>query len=406
MAGNQIGSSTNFPQGFANGMSIRGMPLTQMQPGQVFFVCNSPVLNPNQRAGANGNRGTFLDPFATVKYALESACVQGRGDIIFVGAGHKEAISDASTLAMNCAGVAIIGLGAGSSRPVFTLDTATTANIPVRSSDMSIQNCLFVNNFADIASVFTAIRFSSATSTITAAASAPFGVPTLNVVGAVTGSVYPGMTVMGTGVKPGTIILRQLSGTTNGIGTYQVNVDQTVTSATLTGGTHNLAIDNCEFRDLTSVLNALSIFTGNATAQSCAGLSFTRNRISSLGTTAATTAIVLSSANDRISICDNFGNWAVLNDTAAMLAAGANNQTNFEFSRNFINRPNTSTTSGLAISNSGTAWTGQCNDNRIWGLNNSAQIWINTGTKLAFNQNFCPITAAADKSGLINPAAV
>jgi len=96
----------------------------------------------------------------------------------------------------------------------------------------------------------------------------------------------------------------------------------------------------------------------------------------------------------------------VLNDTAAMLATAATSITNFEFARNSINRPNTSTTSGLAISTSGTAWTGQCYDNRIWGLDATAQIWIDTGTKLAFNQNFCPITGAADKSGLINPAAV
>ncbi len=407
MAGNQIGSMTNFPQGFANGLSVRGMPLIQMQPGQVFFVNNSPVLNANQKAGSNGNRGTYLDPLATVQYALTNMCVQGRGDIIFVGPGHKENISDATTLAMNCAGVAIIGLGAGTSRPMFTLDTANTANIPVRSSDMSIQNCLFLNNFADIASVFTGIRFSSATSTIGLAGSAGATAgTTLNVVGAVTGSVYPGMSVMGTGVKTGTIILRQLTGTANGIGTYEVNVSQAVTSATITGGTHNFCVDNCEFRDLSSVLNALTIVTTSATTNSASGLTFTRNRISSLGTTAATTAIVLGAANDRLQVNDNFGNWAVLNDTAAMIAAGAFNQTNFEFARNIINRPNTSTSSGLAISCSGTAWTGQCYDNRIWGLNNSAQIWINTGTKLAFNQNFCPITAVADKSGLINPAAV
>ena len=135
-------------------------------------------------------------------------------------------------------------------------------------------------------------------------------------------------------------------------------------------------------------------------------MSVTNNKILSLGTTAATTAVVLSNANDRVTISGNYGNWAIVNDTAAMLAVGANSLTNFLFNNNSINRPNTSTASGLAISTSGTAWTGQCNDNRIWGLDNSAQIWIDTGTKLAFNQNFCPITAAADKSGLINPAAV
>ena len=47
---------TNYPQGFAAGLSVRGMPLTQMQPGQVFFVGNSTVLNPNQRAGSDGRQ--------------------------------------------------------------------------------------------------------------------------------------------------------------------------------------------------------------------------------------------------------------------------------------------------------------------------------------------------------------
>lgn len=178
-----------------------------------------------------------------------------------------------------------------------------------------------------------------------------------------------------------------------------------VFTATGTNTPTDFSVEGCEFRDATS-LNFISIVTGNATANSMDGLRFNGNRISSLGTTALTTAIKIASATDRVQINDNFGIWAVLNDTAAMLAAGANNITAFEFSRNSISRPNTSTTSGLAISNSGTAWTGQCCDNRIYGLNNTAQIWINTGTKLGFNQNFCPITGAADKSGLINPAAV
>lgn len=402
----QIGSFTNFPQGFAYGLSIRGMPLTQMQPGQVFFVGNGPVLNPNQKAGSNSNRGTFLDPFSTLLYGVGTACVQGRGDIVFVLPGHKETLSNATTLVMGCAGVAVIGLGAGSAKPQFTLDTAATANIPLRSSNMSIQNCRFLANFADIASVFTGIRGSSATSTIGAVGTAGATAGTvLTTVGAVTGSFYPGMAVMGTGVSPGTIILNQLTGTANGIGTYTVNVSQAVTSATITGGTHNFAIDNCEFLDTTSVLNFLTIVTGNTTASSMNGLSFTNNKIASLGTTAATTAIIMSSLTDQMSINNNFGNWAVLNDTACMLAMGANNATNFQFGGNRLNKPNTSSTGGSFISSTSTASTGHCYDNYMWQLDATSGIWIGTGTKLAFSNNFSPIAGAADTSGLINPAA-
>lgn len=403
------GTLTNFPDGFAYGMSVRGVPLTQMYPGRVFWVNNSQVLAPNAKAGSDSNRGTFLDPFATLNYAINTACVQGRGDIVFVSPGHAESIPDNATLAFQCANVAVIGIGVGNFRPRLTFNTATTANIPLRAANMTIQNFLFINNFADIASNITAARFSMTGSV--AAGTAPSTVAgvggVMTISAATTGTVYPGMTVMGTGVPVGTIVLSQLTGTTGGVGTYQLNNSFTFASGTLTGGAQDFTIDNCEFRDNSSILNALTIFTDNATAQSVAGFSFTRNKISSLGTTAATTAVKLTGAtHDRISFVGNVGNWAVLNNTAAMLATGANSMTNFIFDKNEINRPNTSTTSGLAISTSGTAWTGQCNDNRIWGLNNTAQIWIDTGTKLAFNQNYCPITAVADKSGLINPAAV
>lgn len=321
---------TNFPQGFANGLSVRGMPLLQMQPGQVFFVNNSTVLNPQQRAGSNNNTGTFLQPFATLDYAVNTACTASRGDIVFVGPGHAETISTAAIWTMATAGVAVIGLGAGSLRPTFTF-TAATANIPVTAANMSIQNCLFVANHADVASVFTA-----------------------------TGTSTP----------------------------------------------HDFALENCEFRDTSSILNFLTVMTGNATANSCDGFSMTNCRISSLGTTAATTAVKMSSATDRMKLNYNFGNWAVLNDTAAMLAMGANDATNFEFGWNILNKPNTSSTGGSFISSSSTASTGHCHDNLLWQLDATAGIWIPTGTKLAFSNNFSPITGAADKSGLINPAAV
>ena len=126
---------TNYPNGFADGLSVRGMPLLQMQPGEVFWVNNDTALRANQRSGSNSNRGTFLSPFSTIAGAL-SHCVQGRGDIIFVGPGHQETISDATTLIFNVMGVAIVGLGAGVLRPTLVFDTATTANIPVRSAAM------------------------------------------------------------------------------------------------------------------------------------------------------------------------------------------------------------------------------------------------------------------------------
>ena len=412
---------TNFPLGFMAGLSVRGMPLLQTQPGNVFWLGNGYSVSGGPSSGtqrtvvgSDNNHGTWQRPFATLAYAL-SQCKQGNGDIIMIKPGHRETINGAGTttavtdptgtittsatlkIALNMGGVAIVGLGAGPMRPTFTLGTATTANIPLQASAMSIQNCLFLCNFAAVVSAITSVTFSFTGSVAK---------NVLTITAATTGTAYPGMVISGTNVVVGTMILSQLTGTVGGVGTYSVSVQQTVASTTITGCTNDFDVENCEIRDLSSSLNLLSFFTDNAAANCNDGLRFIGNRISSLGTTAATTLLVAGANQDRWTINDNYGNWAVLNNTAAMLAAGANSITNFEFSRNYINRPNTSTTSGLAISTSGTAWTGQCNDNRIWGLNNTAQIWINTGSKLAFNQNYCPITAAADKSGLINPAAV
>lgn len=332
MAAGSSSSFSNFPLGFPNGVILRGMPIMQLQPGRVYWVSNSTTLERGEVAGSNGNPGSYLRPLATVTFAL-TKCLANKGDIIIIKPGFTQTIADAVTLSLNVAGVAIIGLGTGSNRPTFTFTTATTANIPVTAANMSMQNCLFVNNFASIASNFTA------TSTNT---------PT------------------------------------------------------------DFNLESCEFRDTSSILNALTIFTGNATANSCDGFRMANCRISSLGTTAATTAVKMSSATDRMTITDNFGCWAILNDTAAMLAMGANNATNFEFARNRLERPNTSSTNGSFVSTSATAWTGHAYENYMYQLDNSAGIWIATGTggAFGFSQNFSPITGAVDKSGLINPAAV
>lgn len=396
-----ISVSTNFPQGFSNGLSVRGIPLLQSQPGQVFFVGNSSILLPQQRAGSDGNRGTFLDPFATLNGALNNT-VQGRGDIIFIMANHAETIANATTLMMDCAGAAIIGLGSGNSRPTFTF-TAATANIPVWSSNMSIQNCLFVGNFLSVASAFTGISGSSATSTISTSG-------LLTTVGAVTGSFTVGASLMGTLVPPGTIIQSQLTGTTGGIGTYQVYPSPTVavTSTTITSGAQDFAIDNCEFRDISGVLGFLSVYTGSGVTNASSGFQFTRNNINSLSTVAPTVALAFSANNDRLTISDNTSVSPITAVTQgpALMAAGSASMTNFICARNRFHRPNTSTTLPVGISTTGTAWTGHCFDNYFWSLNSGTGIWINTGTKLGFTNNYSPITGAADKSALINPVAV
>ena len=147
---------SNYPGGFKNGITIRDIPLEVTHPGRVFWVGNNSTRLENEKTSANGNDGTFLAPFATIEGAINaSAVTASRGDVIFVRPGHTLTISTATALNFDKAGIAIIGLGHGTTRPTLTLDTATTATIPVSAANIAIRNFIFVGNFADIVSCFT-----------------------------------------------------------------------------------------------------------------------------------------------------------------------------------------------------------------------------------------------------------
>lgn len=145
--------ASNFPGGF-NNVTIRGVPITQSHPGQVYWVSNATPTLPGQIGGSDGNPGTFNAPFSTLDYAI-GRCTANRGDIIFIKPGHAETISSATALAFDVAGVAIVGLGAGTKRPTFTLDTAATTTVAVSADNMSISNCRFIGNFLSITACFT-----------------------------------------------------------------------------------------------------------------------------------------------------------------------------------------------------------------------------------------------------------
>jgi hypothetical protein len=145
---------SNYPNGFPTGVMIRGVPLAQTHPGKVFWLYNGTNLLSGQRGGSDGNKGTFDSPFSTLSGAL-AQCVAGRGDVIFVKPGHAETVSSSTALTMSVAGVAVVGLGTGTSRPKWTIDTANTATINVSAADVSFQNVQIVGNFLSIAAAFT-----------------------------------------------------------------------------------------------------------------------------------------------------------------------------------------------------------------------------------------------------------
>lgn len=147
-------SGSNYPNGFANGVTIRGIPLQQAHPGQVFWVNNSSVLAKGGVGGSDGNDGTYRRPFSTLDYAV-GKCTASRGDIIFVMPGHAETIATAGALALDVAGIAVIGLGTGTLRPTFTW-SAATATATLAASNISLYNLIFVGNAA---STFVAVLF-------------------------------------------------------------------------------------------------------------------------------------------------------------------------------------------------------------------------------------------------------
>lgn len=140
---------SNYPNGFADGVIIRGLPLTMTHPGEVFWVNNSSVLAKGGISGSNGNPGTYQKPFSTIDYAI-GRCTANRGDIIMVMPGHSETVTTDGGIAADVAGVAIVGLGTGTLRPQIVLDSAAAAAVTVSAANVSMVNLHFVASFADV----------------------------------------------------------------------------------------------------------------------------------------------------------------------------------------------------------------------------------------------------------------
>lgn len=133
---------SNFTNGFANGVSIRGVPLVVSHPGKAFWV--------DSTAGSNNNKGTYDRPLSTIDAAV-GLCTANKGDIIFVKPGHTETVTAAAGLDLDVAGIAIIGLGAGSNRPTVNFTTATTADMDVDAANITIYNMLFTGGIDALA---------------------------------------------------------------------------------------------------------------------------------------------------------------------------------------------------------------------------------------------------------------
>ena len=141
---------SNYPNGFADGVMIRGVPLLSAYPGNVCWVGNNATLMVGERGASDGNKGTFLAPFSTLDYAV-GKCAENRGDIIVVRPNHTTTVTAAAGLDLDVIGIAIIGLGSGSNRPTINFTTATTADMDVDAANITMYNFLFTGGIDALA---------------------------------------------------------------------------------------------------------------------------------------------------------------------------------------------------------------------------------------------------------------
>lgn len=143
--------SSNFPNGFAAGVTIRGIPLFQAHPGEVFWVNNSTVLAKGAKGGSNGNDGSRLAPFSTLTFAI-TQCRANRGDIVVLAANHDDSLAagGAGALTLDVAGVAIVGQGIGTKMAKIKF-TGATDTIVISAANQSFYNINFEAAVADVA---------------------------------------------------------------------------------------------------------------------------------------------------------------------------------------------------------------------------------------------------------------
>lgn len=127
-------SLTRYP----HGVSSFGLPIVGAGPvlttGSIFFV--------HSGTGQAGNDGTDPDnPLVTIDAAV-GKCTANKGDHIIVMPGHVETVATAGGLALDVAGVTIIGIGYGVARPKVNF-TATTSTMTISAASQTIKNILF-----------------------------------------------------------------------------------------------------------------------------------------------------------------------------------------------------------------------------------------------------------------------
>ncbi len=129
------------------------------QPGGVFTVAREDLstgaiffVHSGTGTDAAGYGNNPDAPLATIDYAI-GLCTASKYDTIYVMPGHAETIAGATGCVLDVAGVRVIGIGAGTLKPVLTF-SATASIVSITAANCTLQNLRIVS---DIDNCVTAI---------------------------------------------------------------------------------------------------------------------------------------------------------------------------------------------------------------------------------------------------------
>lgn len=135
-------AKTHFPtgQGANEWAAFLSHYLFGAPTGNVFFVHSGSGTD-----GAGYGRSPD-SPFATLDYAIGQATANN-GDHIFVMPGHAEVLASAAAVALDVAGLTIVGLGNGRNRPTFTMTaTDNSPSFDISAANNVVANLVLIND--------------------------------------------------------------------------------------------------------------------------------------------------------------------------------------------------------------------------------------------------------------------
>lgn len=112
--------------------------------GRVFYVTNAA----SNESDTPGGGTSWANPLATIDYAI-GQCVAARGDVIMVGPGHVETVTAAAGIALDVAGVSIVGVGNRRNRPRINFTTSVDASMTISGANCRVENLWFTCSIDD-----------------------------------------------------------------------------------------------------------------------------------------------------------------------------------------------------------------------------------------------------------------